>query len=247
VASSVRLLLVWDRDADAELVLAALRQGGFAPEASRVETREEFDRHLDPPPDAVISAFRLARFDAMAALLTIKERGLDIPVIVVSGTAGEDMAVSAMKAGITDYLLEDRLGRLGEALSEALESKKLRDEAVAAEAVLYDVEAPYRTLVEQIPGITYVSERGMDGPFRFVSPRLTQILGFTPEEWMADPAGGRTGSIPTTSNESRPKRTAFAPRAVRSSRSIGSSPRTIASSGSGMNSSSWRTTRATPC
>jgi PAS domain S-box-containing protein len=137
----------------------------------------------------VISAFRLARFDATAVLQIIKERGLDIPVIVVSRTAGEDVAVSAMKAGVTDYLLEDRLGRLGEALSEALESKKLRDEAVAAEAVLYDVEAPYRTLVEQIPGITYVSERGMDGPFRFVSPRLTQILGFTPEEWMADPAG----------------------------------------------------------
>jgi diguanylate cyclase (GGDEF)-like protein len=67
----------------------------------------------------------------------MKERGLDLPFIIVSGCIGEDMAVECMKAGAADYLLKDRLGRLGHAVAQALERRRLIEEKRQAEQRLF--------------------------------------------------------------------------------------------------------------
>ena len=59
----------------------------------------------------------MPQFDGLRALELLQERGLDIPFIIVSGTIGEDTAVAAMKLGAADYLLKDRLARLGPAVA----------------------------------------------------------------------------------------------------------------------------------
>jgi DNA-binding NtrC family response regulator len=69
----------------------------------------------------------LPQFDAKQALLLLKQRGWDIPLIIVTGSISEEVAVTRMKKGAADYLLKDRLTRLGSAVVHALEEKRLRE------------------------------------------------------------------------------------------------------------------------
>jgi PAS domain S-box-containing protein len=120
------VLILEDERAHAELMLRELHRAGFAPDWQRVQTEQDFLARLDPTLDLILADYNVALFDASRALQLMQDRGLDIPFIVVSGTIGEDMAVSILKQGAADYLLKDRLARLGEAVRRALEQKRLR-------------------------------------------------------------------------------------------------------------------------
>ena len=126
-----------DCPADAELILETLRTSGLDPQSQRVDTEKDYLASLDPVPDLILSDFSMPQFDARRALRILKERGLDIPFIVVSGCIGEEMAVQCIKDGAIDYLLKDRLGRLGSAVTQALERKRLELEKQAAEERLF--------------------------------------------------------------------------------------------------------------
>src|SRR5258708_37107191 len=119
----LRVLIVEDRIADAELVLDELAQAGFAPDWQRVDSEVDFLACLDPSFQIILADYNMPQFNAIRALELLQQRDLDIPFILVSGSIGEDLAVRAMKQGATDYLLKDRLGRLGEAVSHALRQK----------------------------------------------------------------------------------------------------------------------------
>ena len=119
--TSLNLLVVEDSPADAELMIEALREAGFDPNYRLVDTKEAYLHELTHPPDFILSDFSMPQFTAQDALRLMKEQGLDLPFIIVSGCMGEDMAVECMKAGAADYLLKDRLARLGHAVTQALE------------------------------------------------------------------------------------------------------------------------------
>ena len=123
---SLRVLIVEDNRDDAELIQHALEQAGFQIQARRVETRDAFAAHLAPDLDLILSDHDLPGFDALQALMLLKQRGLDIPFIIVSGVISEELAVEAMKQGAADYLLKDRLARLGAAVEHALAEQQLR-------------------------------------------------------------------------------------------------------------------------
>jgi two-component sensor histidine kinase/CheY-like chemotaxis protein len=125
---SLRILMLEDDRDDAELVVYELRQAGFDLDWRRVDTAEGFLAQLDWPPDLVLADYSLPQFDALRALHCLQERGLDFPFIVVTGSLSEEVAVECMKQGATDYLLKDRLTRLGPAVKQALEQKKIRDQ-----------------------------------------------------------------------------------------------------------------------
>lgn len=136
--TSFTLLLVEDSSQDAELVLETLRGAGLDPLCRRVDTKEDYLRELNvSSPDLILSDFSLPQFDGKAALHLLKATGVEIPFIIVSGCIGEDMAVECMKAGASDYLLKDRLGRLPHAVSQALERKRLTEEKRQAEQRLF--------------------------------------------------------------------------------------------------------------
>ncbi|HKU52195.1 MAG TPA: response regulator, partial [Nitrospira sp.] len=97
--TSLNLLLLEDSQADAELMIEALRESGFDPAVRRVDTRDAYLRELDQPPDFILSDYSMPQFTAQDALQLMNERGLDLPFIIVSGCIGEDMAVECMKAG----------------------------------------------------------------------------------------------------------------------------------------------------
>jgi len=123
----LHLLVLEDNPSDAELIIHELRRAGFEPDWKRVETEGDFLAALDPALDLILADYRLPQFDGLRALNLVQERKLDIPLLIVSGTIGEELAVEAMKKGAADYLLKDRLARLGSAVQQALERKRAEE------------------------------------------------------------------------------------------------------------------------
>jgi len=146
----LRVLVVEDRPADAALVVRALRDAGFAPDWERVETASDYLAQLDPPPDVILADYALPHFSGLEALRLLRERSLTIPFILITGAAGEEAAVNALQEGADDYLLKDRLARLGRAVKRALEQQALRKEKQQAVSALWDSEQ--RSLKEERAG-----------------------------------------------------------------------------------------------
>jgi signal transduction histidine kinase len=134
---SLRLLLVEDSEDDALHLLRALRKGGYAPLTERVETPEDMTAALQRGQwDIIISDYVLPRFSGLAALDILRQSGLDLPFIVVSGKIGEEVAVGAMKAGAHDYILKNSLARLAPAVERELREAEVRRERRRAEEAL---------------------------------------------------------------------------------------------------------------
>jgi PAS domain S-box-containing protein len=183
----LQVLILEDRPADAELALRELRRAGFAPGWLRVETEADYLAALDPSLDLILADYSLPQFDALRALELLRARGLDIPFIIVSGMIGEDIAVAAMQRGAADYLIKDRLARLGAAVEHALDQRRLRVEMQQAEQAQRAAEAKYRTLIEHIPAIVYQAAFDETSSTLYVNEQIEKLLGFTRAEWMADP------------------------------------------------------------
>ncbi|HEX7192299.1 MAG TPA: ATP-binding protein [Thermoanaerobaculia bacterium] len=125
----LKILLVEDTDTDAELVERALRRGGLEFELHRVETEEPFREELRAwKPDVVLADYKLPQFDGLSALRIGQGHDPELPLIVVSGTLGDEKAVEVLKVGATDYVLKDRLVRLAPAVERALREREQRAE-----------------------------------------------------------------------------------------------------------------------
>jgi two-component system cell cycle sensor histidine kinase/response regulator CckA len=137
IPTPLRVLIVEDSVADAELVLRTLRQAGFEPAYRRVETAATMRAALTEQPwDVVLSDYYLPSFDARTALTVLQEAAPHVPFIVVSGSVGEDTAVAVMQAGATDYIMKDRLQRLAPAVRRAMEGAAVRLDRRRLEAQL---------------------------------------------------------------------------------------------------------------
>jgi len=121
MSQPIQVLIVEDNPSDAELLVLELRRAKFNPQWHRVETETDFLTSLHPDLDLILSDFEMPEFNGLRALELANKRNYTIPFILVSGTMGEEMAVKAMKEGAADYLLKDRLARLGSAVIHALE------------------------------------------------------------------------------------------------------------------------------
>src|SRR6185436_10511532 len=160
----VRVLVVEHDPNDVELCLAALRRSGLNAEADVVERREQFLERLHAVPyDIVLSDFRLPSWSGLDALESMKTAGFDLPFILVTGTIGEEGAVEALKQGVTDYVLKDRIQRLSVAVRRALDERASQLARLRAEEALRRSEARYRSLVEHATyGVCFC---GADGRF----------------------------------------------------------------------------------
>ncbi len=130
---SIQALIVEDDPADAELIARQIRQSGYELAWTRVQTKADFLAQLQRVPDIVLSDYSMPQFSGLEALELLRGSGFDIPLILISGTVGEEIAVEAMRVGATDYLLKDRIARLGNAVERALAEKRLRAERSRAE------------------------------------------------------------------------------------------------------------------
>jgi two-component system, cell cycle sensor histidine kinase and response regulator CckA len=127
--STLRLLLLEDTPLDAELTLAALEEAGYTVQPQLVGDRAAFLRQLDAPAfDLIIADYSLPAFDGLTALRLTRDRALDIPFILLSGTVGEELAIESLKAGATDYVMKQRIDRLAPVVQRALREARQRDE-----------------------------------------------------------------------------------------------------------------------
>ncbi|MBX3319073.1 MAG: response regulator [Nitrospira sp.] len=137
----LRLLIVEDRETDTELIVRELKKHRFNPSWVRVDTEEEFLHQIQAPFDLITADAIMPQFSAKRALALLQERQLDTPCIIVSGSIGEEEAVAMIRAGAVDYLMKDRLGRLGQAIRHVLEQHTLRAEHRKAHHALVTLNA----------------------------------------------------------------------------------------------------------
>jgi PAS domain S-box-containing protein len=133
----LRVLLSEDREDDALLVVDELMQSRYKVEWKRVDTPDEMRAALAAQTwDLIIADYDLPRFSAMGALEIVKQQGLDVPFLIVSGAMREIDAVAGMRAGVHDYLLKGNLARLGAVVERELREAELRYEGRQAELAL---------------------------------------------------------------------------------------------------------------
>jgi PAS domain S-box-containing protein len=186
--SPLRVLILEDQADDMELMLRELRREGFTPVWKCVETEKDYRECLQTASfDIILADYSLPQFDAVRALSLAQERAGDIPFIIVSGSISEEVAVYCMKHGAADYLLKDRLGRLGPAVTQALRTQELHAERRRAEMALRESEARFRRLAEHAPDVIFryriVRPRG----FEYLSPAVTTLTGYRPDDLYTNP------------------------------------------------------------
>ena len=175
----LRLLLVEDSENDAALVLRELQRGGLDVTSERVESRDAMSAALDrtPPWDLVISDYSLPTFDAPGAVALVRERDLDLPIIIVSGTIGEETAVAALKAGAQDFIVKNRLARLVPAVERELREAEARHARKAAERALQVSEMRFRRLAES--GVIGISVADASGRIFEANDAFLGMVGYS--------------------------------------------------------------------
>lgn len=133
---TLHLLILEDNPEHAERVIKTLEREEFNIELNRVDTKESFTKALDEKPDLVLADYSLPAFDGMSVLKIMKDVAPEIPLIIISDPIGDDAAVECLKAGATDYVLKDKMPRLGKAVKRALEEAETNKERMRAEETL---------------------------------------------------------------------------------------------------------------
>lgn len=132
----LRILHLEDSPDDHQLVMLQLRRDGLRAELHRIDTLPAFDAALAERWDAIVSDHDLPGFTGLDALARLRESGLVIPFVIVSGQIGEAMAVEAMRSGASDYILKNNLARLAAALEHAIEAAETRRARIRADEEL---------------------------------------------------------------------------------------------------------------
>jgi PAS domain S-box-containing protein len=172
-AALLRLLIVEDSEIDAQLMVHHLHEFGYATVWDCVDDLVALQVALSRQSwDIALCDYTLPRFSGLEALTTIRLTAPDLPVILVSGTIGEEVAVEAMRAGAYDYLLKDRLTRLGAAVQRSLQEAEQRQARRQTEDQLrllfHAIEHSTATIV-----ITDTA-----GRIEYANPHFTHVTGY---------------------------------------------------------------------
>jgi PAS domain S-box-containing protein len=177
----LRVLIVEDSESDAALNIRALERAGYKTLHERVEDAKQMEAALRKQNwDVVIVDHCLPQMDSFRALELMKEKGLDIPVIVVSGAIGEETAVMIVKAGAKDYVMKHNLVRLAPAVEREIREFEIRCQHKQTEKALRESEDKYRTVLEEIEEGYY--ELDLAGKWTFFNDTFCNTLGYTREE-----------------------------------------------------------------
>src|ERR1035437_5734117 len=149
--SPLHILHLEDDPNDAALVQSTLAAEGIACVTTCVQSHDDFVAALEHGGiDLILSDFTLPAFDGLSAIATVRARWPDLPVILVSGTLGEELAIDSLKSGATDYVLKGRLSRLVPAVRRAMQEVEERAERRRLEAQF--IEAQKMEVIGQLAG-----------------------------------------------------------------------------------------------
>ncbi|OGU14054.1 MAG: hypothetical protein A2076_11995 [Geobacteraceae bacterium GWC2_53_11] len=183
------VLIVEDCEDDALLLVRELKNSGYEPQWERVDTEEAMRQQLSARKiDVILSDFAMPSFCGMDALKILKQSGLDIPFIIVSGKIGEETAVQLMKTGAHDYIVKGNLARLVPVIEREITEAEDRYKRRQAEEALRESTERYRRLLESVTNYVYTVRIENGRPVATShSYGCTQVSGYTPEEYAADP------------------------------------------------------------
>jgi PAS domain S-box-containing protein len=180
VPAVIRVLILEDNPNDAALMADTLRRAGIRPEWERVDNVADFTAHLVPGIDLILSDYDLPGLTGLQALELVRSRGLEIPFILVSGSIGEDVAVEAMRKGADDYLLKDRMARLGHAARHAIEKRRLYVDAARAEAAKLESERRFGDMLANVELVSLMLDR--EARITYVNDFLLRLTGWRRDE-----------------------------------------------------------------
>ncbi len=185
MSDQIRVLILEDSPADAELVERELRRGGLDVVPLNVTAKGAYVRALGEfRPRIVLADYSLPDFDGITALRLARERGHEMPFILVSGTVGEELAVEALKLGATDYVLKGRLERLVPSVRRALREAEELNRRRRAEQALRASEERFRVLLDTAPYAVVVVDQA--GRIVLVNPRVREFFGYEPNELVGE-------------------------------------------------------------
>jgi hypothetical protein len=188
----ISILVLEDRSADAELMMLELQREGIAFAAKRVWTETDFsDRLRNHAPDLILADYSLPSYDGLAALKLAEQECPGTPFILVSGGLGEEIAIEALHHGATDYVLKQRLTRLGPAVRRAMREVELAAERKQADEDLRKL----LFAVEQSPVTIVITDA--NGTIEYVNPKFTELTGYTKAEAIGqNPRMLKSGKMP---------------------------------------------------
>ncbi len=173
MGKEMRILIVEDSAVDAELIARELVKEGLANTSKLVQSKDKFLKALGEfAPDVILCDYKMPSFSAPEALEIVKKSYPQTPLIVVSGTIGEDVAIDAIKLGAVDYIMKDRLGRLVPAVRRAIEEARMASDRKQAEinvqkqkdrAQKYlDVAGVMLLVIDQNGNVSLINKKGCE-------------------------------------------------------------------------------------
>ncbi len=179
--SPLHILHLEDDPNDAALVEATLKADGIHCTTTCVQSHDDFVAALERGNiDLILSDYSLPAFDGLAAAEIVRARWPYIPLILVSGTLGEEQAIDSLRSGATDYVLKERLARLVPAVRRAMDEVEERDERQRAEKLSRSERDFSEASVNSLPGIFYLYDQA--GKFLRWNKNFELVSGYTTEE-----------------------------------------------------------------
>ena len=180
----IRILIVEDASADADLAQSMIRKQLKSCEFQVVETRKDFLAALQGfQPDIILSDYSLPCFDGMKAIKLALRHAPLTPLIIWTGALSEEVAVKCIKAGASNYILKENIKRLGPAVMHALEERELLVTRKQAEENLQERERQLNILFSNLPGPVYRCRNDADYTVEFVSDNIAELSGYQAEDF----------------------------------------------------------------
>ncbi|HXU23846.1 MAG TPA: response regulator [Tepidiformaceae bacterium] len=176
----LRALILEDNDADVELMLRELRREGFDIAPRVVQERPHFVAALEPGLDIILVDFNLPQYDAIEALRDLAAADIVVPAIVVTGSLSDEAAVRCMQEGAADYLMKDRLARLGPAVTRAIRERDLRAENRRAELAERQTRQRLQAIFSSSREAIFVADSS--GRYLDVNPAAEKLTGYARDE-----------------------------------------------------------------
>ena len=171
-----RVLIIEDSDTDFRLLQRHLQREGLAADVRQAASAAAVDAALQEGGwQLVLTDHQLPGIDFDALLARLRQELPDAPVILVTGTIGEELAVDLLHQGVSDFVLKDRMARLGPAIRRCLDDQRRRRDTEAAARALADSEAFNRTIIGAIGDGLFLAQ---DQRFVFTNPALPALLGY---------------------------------------------------------------------